>query len=94
MIIPTPKAVIAWMAALSVGFSPNDGIFPLISGLVVWRIGGCATNAMYSICVSYRVVIDWYQHASRWINSVTSFFFAVAGIGLLRSAFERSSVSQ
>jgi len=94
MNISNPKTVIAWMAALSVGLSPNDGIFPLISGLVVCIIVGFATNAMYSICVSYRVVIDWYQHASRWINSVTSFFFAVAGIGLLRSAFERSSVSQ
>jgi len=93
MNISNPKTVIAWMAALSVGLGSNDGILSLVSGLVVCMIVGFATNAMYSICFSYRGVMKWYQRASRWINGVTSFLFSIAGIGLLRSAFNRSSVS-
>jgi threonine/homoserine/homoserine lactone efflux protein len=93
MNISNPKTVIAWMAALSVGLGSSDGILSLVSGLVVCMIVGFATNAMYSICFSYRGVMNWYQRASRWINGVTSFLFSIAGIGLLRSAFNRSSVS-
>jgi threonine efflux protein len=93
MNISNPKTVIAWMAALSVGLGSSDGVLSLVSGLVVCMIVGFATNAMYSICFSYRGVMNWYQRASRWINGVTSFLFSIAGIGLLRSAFSRSSVS-
>ncbi len=93
MNISNPKTVIAWTAALSVGLGSNDGILSLFSGLVVCMIVGFATNAMYSICFSYRGVMNWYQRSSRWINGVTSFLFSIAGIGLLRSAFNRSSVS-
>ena len=92
MNISNPKTVIAWMAALSVGLGSNDGMLSLVSGMVVCMIVGFATNAMYSICFSYRGVMSWYQRASRWINGVTSFLFSIAGIGLLRSAFNRSSV--
>lgn len=92
MNISNPKTVIAWMAALSMGLGSNDGMLSLVLGLVVCMIVGFATNAMYSICFSYRGVMSWYQRASRWINGVTSFLFSIAGIGLLRSAFNRSSV--
>ena len=93
MNISNPKTVIAWMAALSVGLGANDGFLALISGLVVCMIVGFVTNAMYSICFSYDGVMNWYQRARRWINGVTSFLFSIAGIGLIRSAFNRSSVS-
>jgi threonine/homoserine/homoserine lactone efflux protein len=93
MNISNPKTVIAWMATLSVGLGSNDGVFSLVSGLVVCMIVGFATNAMYSIFFSYRGVMNWYQHASRWVNGVTSFLFSIAGIGLLHSAFNRDSVS-
>lgn len=93
MNISNPKTVIAWMAALSVGLGSNDGILSLVSGLLVCMIVGFATNAMYSICFSYRGVMNWYLRASRWINGIASFLFAIAGVGLLRSAFNRSSVS-
>ncbi|GLX77341.1 threonine efflux protein [Thalassotalea insulae] len=93
MNISNPKTVIAWMAALSVGLEANDGTLSLIAGLVICMVVGFATNAMYSICFSYCGVMNWYQRASRWINGATSFLFSIAGIGLLRSAFNRSSVS-
>lgn len=93
MNIANPKTVIAWMAALSVGLGANDGVLSLISGLVVCMIVGFATNAMYSICFSYDGVMNWYQRASRWINGITSLLFSIAGIGLIRSALNRSPVA-
>ena len=93
MNISNPKTVIAWMAALSVGLGSNDGILSLVSGLLVCVIVGFATNATYSICFSYRGVMNCYQRASRWINGIASFLFAFAGVGLLRSAINRSSES-
>jgi threonine efflux protein len=92
MNISNPKTVIAWMAALSVGLGSNDGYLSLLSGLVVCIVVGFATNAMYSICFSYGAVMNWYQRASRWVNGVTSLLFSIAGIGLIRSAFNRSPV--
>lgn len=93
MNISNPKTVIAWMAALSVGLGANDGSISLVSGLVVCIVVGFATNAMYSICFSFRGVMNWYQGASRWINGVASFLFSIAGIGLIRSAFNRAPLS-
>jgi threonine/homoserine/homoserine lactone efflux protein len=92
MNISNPKTIIAWMAALSVGLNSNDGYLSLILGLVVCIIVGFATNAMYSICFSYDGVMNWYQRTSRWINGVTSLLFSIAGIGLIRTAFNRSPV--
>jgi threonine/homoserine/homoserine lactone efflux protein len=69
----------------------NDGIVSLISGVAVCMVVGFFTNAMYSIFFSYSGVMNWYQRASRWINGVTSLLFSIAGIGLIRSAFSRSS---
>ena len=90
MNISNPKTVIAWMAALSVGLGSNDGILSLVSGLLICVIVGFATNAMYSICFSYRGIMNCYQRASRWINGIASFLFAIAGVGLLRSAISSS----
>ena len=93
MNISNPKTVIAWMAALSVGLGANDGALSLVSGLVACIVVGFATNAMYSICFSFRGVMNWYKSASRWINGVASFIFSIAGIELIRSAFNRDPVS-
>ena len=93
MNVSNPKTVIAWMAALSVGLGADDGIISLLSGVVVCIIVGFASNAMYSLCFSYHGVMNWYQRASRWVNGVSSFLFSIAGFALIRSAFNRSSMS-
>ncbi len=94
MNISNPKTVIAWMAALSVGLGENDGVLSLFLGVVVCMVVGFATNAMYSICFSFGGVMNCYQRANRWINGVSACIFSIAGIGLIRSAFNRSSESQ
>ncbi|MFM2484337.1 LysE family translocator [Celerinatantimonas yamalensis] len=87
--VSNPKTVIAWLAALSVGLGANDSTTSLMLGVIVCILVGFATNALYSIFFSFKGVMAWYQRASRWINSIVSGLFAVAGIGLIRSAFNR-----
>ncbi|TVV45902.1 LysE family translocator [Thalassolituus sp. C2-1] len=91
--VSNPKTVVAWMAALSVGLGANDSTAFLMSGVLVCIGVGFATNALYSIIFSFNGVMAWYQHASRWINGAVSGLFAVAGAGLIRSAFSRENAS-
>ena len=91
--ISNPKTVIAWMAALSVGLGSNDSTTSLMLGVIVCIVVGFATNALYSVFFSFNGVMAWYQNASRWINSVVSGLFALAGVGLIRSAFNREAAS-
>lgn len=90
MNISNPKTVIAWMAALSVGLGANDGVVSLVAGLLVCMMVGFLMNSMYSLCFSYSGVMHWYQRANRWINGVAAFLFLGAGLGLIRSAFNRN----
>lgn len=87
--ISNPKTVIAWMASLSVGLGANDSTTSLLLGVAVCIVVGFLTNALYSILFSFNGVMNWYQNASRWINSVVSGLFTLAGIGLIRSVFSQ-----
>lgn len=90
--ISNPKTVIAWLAALSVGLDAGDDIHALVAGVLVCVFVGFSVNAMYSLVFSFTGVMNIYQRISRWINGIASALFAVAGIGLIRSAFNRSPV--
>lgn len=87
--ISNPKSVIAWMAALSLGVNANDGIPALIGATVVCICVSFANNAMYSVLFSFSGMMRWYQQYRRWIDGAAGAFFAVAGLGLLRTAFSR-----
>ncbi|WP_417542029.1 LysE family translocator [Methylophaga thalassica] len=90
--ISNPKTVIAWLAALSVGLDAGDDIHALVAGVLVCVFVGFSVNAMYSLVFSFTGVMNIYQRISRWINGIASALFTVAGIGLIRSAFNRSPV--
>ena len=90
--ISNPKTVIAWLAALSVGLDAGDDIHALVAGVLVCVFVGFSVNTMYSLVFSFTGVMNIYQRISRWINGIASALFAVAGIGLIRSAFNRSPV--
>lgn len=84
-----PKAVVAWMAALSVGLDSNDGI-PAIAIATAVCIGvGFLTYALYSVLFSIGGVMRVYQSFRHRIDGVVSVLFTLAGFGLIRSAFTR-----
>ncbi len=85
--LSNPKTVIAWMAALSVGLEANSGSGAIIAATGVCSCVGFFNNALYSILFSYGGMMRGYQRFQRWINGVVGSLFALAGLGLIRSAF-------
>ena len=82
-----PKAVLAWMAALSVGLNSNDDIYTIFIATGVCIVVGFVANALYSILFSVGGIMRGYQRCRRWIEGVVAGLFALAGIGLIRSSF-------
>lgn len=89
--LSNPKAVFAWMAALSVGLDPNDGL-----ATVAVATGLCAVigllNALGHVWIfSVPGMMASYRRLRRWIDGTVAALFAGAGLGLLRSALSRSA---
>ena len=88
--LSNPKAVVAWMAALSVGLGADDGL----AGVVVATLGctliGLLVYATYAAAFSISVIMNGYVKFRRWIDGMVSALFAIAGIALIRSAVTRS----
>lgn len=85
--LSNPKAVLAWMAVLSVG-ATNDGHTMVTATLVCMAIG-LANYMFYAFAFSRSGAMSAYQRFSRVIEGAMAGLFAVAGFGLLRSAFSR-----
>ncbi|NSX88381.1 LysE family translocator [Agrobacterium tumefaciens] len=85
MHIGNPKAIMAWIAIMSLGFRKDApaGMLPAI-------VGGCALLGVivfgsYALLFSTASMIALYTRLRRWIESVLSAVFAVAGLKLLLS---------
>lgn len=84
--LSNPKAVVAWMAALSVGLgAESDWISVAIA------TGGCiavgfAVYAGYAAAFSVSAVMRGYARLRRWVDGTVAALFAIAGFGLIRSA--------
>lgn len=83
MHIGNPKAILSWIAIMSLGFRADApaGMLPAI-------IGGCAILGIivfggYALLFSTTSMIALYTRLRRWIDSVLSAVFAVAGLKLL-----------
>ena len=87
--ISNPKAVVAWMAALSVGLDSNDDICAIATATAVCIGVGFASYALYSVLFSIGGMMRGYQRFRRRINGVVSGLLTLSGFGLIRSAFTR-----
>ncbi|WP_306118768.1 MULTISPECIES: LysE family translocator [unclassified Roseitalea] len=88
--LSNPKAVVAWMAALSVGLGAESGW-----GGVAIATGGCimigfAIYAAFAAAFSISAVMRCYARARRWIDGIVAALFALAGLALIRSAVSRA----
>lgn len=91
--LSNPKAVVAWMAALSVGLGGESGW----AGVAV-ATGGCIVIGFgiytaYAAAFSLSAVRRGYGKLRRWIDGVVAALFAAAGLALIRSAFSRGPTS-
>ncbi|OED44174.1 lysine transporter LysE [Chromatiales bacterium (ex Bugula neritina AB1)] len=87
--VSNPKSVIAWMAALSIGLDSNDGVWSVVAATIVCIVVGFSVNLLYTVLFSMKGMMLGYQRCRRWINGTVAGLFALAGIGLIRSAFAR-----
>lgn len=76
------KAVVARMTAFAVRLGPDDGLTPLGLATV-----GCIVPG-YAAAVSIGAVRSARVRLRRWIDGVFAALFAVAGLAILRAAFD------
>ena len=89
--LSNPKAVLAWMAALSVGLNPNAGIVSIAIATGVCMAAGLLVYVLYSLLFSVGGIIHTYRRFRRWIDGVVAGLFTLAGIGLIRSSVAEQS---
>ncbi len=87
--LSNPKAVVAWMAALSMGMGQGGGWGTLALATGVCMLLGFANYAGHAMAFSVAGFMAAYARLRRWIEGAVAAFFAVAGFGLLRSALSR-----
>ena len=83
--LTNPKAVLGWLAIMSLGLKPGAGPATLAA-----IIGGCALLGLvifcgYALLFSTAPAIRIYQKAKRSIEATLALFFGFAGIKLLLS---------
>ena len=87
--LSNPKAVVAWMAALSMGLGSGDNAVAVLTAMLVCMALGFVNYAGYALLFSIPGVMSGYRRARKWIDGAAAGLFALAGFGLLRSAFSR-----
>lgn len=85
MHLSNPKAIMAWMAIMSLGL--REGA---ITGILPAIIGGCALLGVlifggYAVVFSTAPMIAFYTKLRGWIEGALSLLFAAVGLGLLTS---------
>lgn len=87
--LSNPKAVVAWMAALSMGLSSGESLSQVAVVTLVCMLIGILNYSAHAFAFSYSGVRTTYQRFGRWVDGVVAGLFAVAGFSLLRSAVYR-----
>ncbi|WP_420409111.1 LysE family translocator [Hoeflea sp.] len=87
--LSNPKAVVAWMAALSMGLGQETDAGAVATATVICMGLGFANYAGYALTFSLPGFMGGYRRLRRWIDGVVAGLFALAGFGLIRSALTR-----
>ncbi|PTW57528.1 threonine/homoserine/homoserine lactone efflux protein [Breoghania corrubedonensis] len=83
--LTNPKAVLGWIAIMSLGLRPGAPAYTLAAILA-----GCALLSVtifvgYALVFSTKPMVTAYQRARRWIEGTLALVFGYAGIRLLAS---------
>jgi threonine efflux protein len=87
--LSNPKAVVAWMAALSMGLGQETGTLAVAIATLICIGLGFVNYAGYALTFSLPGFMAGYRRSRRWIDGVVAGLFALAGFGLIRSALTR-----
>ncbi len=84
--LSNPKAVLAWMATLSLGIGDSNGIWQVILATSLCVMLGFMIYSGYALVFSTNGAMNIYARLRRWIDGVVAGLFALAGLSLIRSA--------
>lgn len=87
--LSNPKAVLAWMATLSLGLSGGAGATQVILATLLCSLLGALIYTGYALLFSTRGMRQAYDRGRRWIELAAAGLFALAGAALLKSALSR-----
>jgi threonine efflux protein len=87
--LSNPKAILAWMAAFSVGLTTENGLNQLIAGMVLCILITLLNASFWALLFSVQGMMTAYQRTRRKVDAVVAGFFTIAGLGMIRSAFAR-----
>lgn len=85
--LSNPKAIVAWMAALSMGLGAGDSGGQVLVAMLVCVGLGVGNYAGYAVAFSLPGFMSGYQHWRKRIDGAVAALFGLAGAGLIRSAF-------
>jgi threonine/homoserine/homoserine lactone efflux protein len=91
--LSNPKAVIAWMAALSMGLGADSDWSGVAAATLGCAVIGFAIYFAYAFAFSVSAAMRGYARARRWVDGAVAALFAAAGLALLRSAFTRGQIT-
>jgi len=89
--LSNPKAVLAWMSALTVGLNPNADFSSIALATGVCMATGFLVYVLYSVLFSIDDIMQAYRRFRHWIESTVAGLFTIAGIALIRSSFAEQS---
>jgi threonine efflux protein len=85
MHLTNPKAVLAWIAIMSLGLradAPTHILFLILGGCLLL---GIVVFGGYALAFSTAAMVTAYRRARRWIEGTLAVFFGFAGLRLLLS---------
>jgi threonine/homoserine/homoserine lactone efflux protein len=80
-----PKAVMAWIAIISLGLQAGAPIWVGLSIVIGTSVLSIVIHCCYAMLFSTVPMIRLYAKARRWIQAALGTFFAIAGLRLLTS---------
>lgn len=87
--LSNPKAILAWMAAFSVGLTAENGLGQLVVGMGLCILITVANATFWAMLFSVGGMMAAYRKARRKVDVAVSGLFTIAGLGMIRSAFSR-----
>lgn len=85
--LSNPKAVVAWMSVLALGMGEGSGPEQVIAATIMCIALTLIIYVIYAFVFSTGSAMGFYRKSRRSIEATVAGLFAIAGLGLMRSAF-------